>query len=82
MIVKPVSLFELSAQDRLICFDDAAAATRFVGAAGIPGVGVGVGDSCACVIGNGANHTRAIASARDVTVADLKNFIVLPLSSR
>ena len=36
--------------------------------------------SCACVIGNGANHTRAIASVSEVAVADLEKFIVLPLS--
>jgi hypothetical protein len=42
------------------------------------GVGVGVGEgSCACVVGNGANHARAIASVSDVAVADLKKFIVV-----
>jgi len=40
--LNPVSLFELSVQDRLIWLDDAAVAVRFVGAAGV-GVGVGVG---------------------------------------
>jgi hypothetical protein len=40
-ILNPVSLFELSVQDRLIWLDDAAVAVRFVGAAGV-GVGVGV----------------------------------------
>ena len=40
-ILNPVSLFELSVQDRLIWLDDAAPAVRFVGAAGV-GVGVGV----------------------------------------
>jgi hypothetical protein len=46
--LKPVSLFELSLQDRLIWLDDTAVAIRFVGAAGVGlavnvGVGVGVG---------------------------------------
>ena len=33
--LNPVSLFELSAQDKLIWLDDAAATVRFVGAAGV-----------------------------------------------
>ena len=42
--LNPVSLFELSVQDTLIWLDDAAAAVRFVGLAGVgAGVGVGVG---------------------------------------
>jgi hypothetical protein len=42
--LNPVSLFELSVQERLIWLDDTAVAVRFVGAAGIElGVAVGVG---------------------------------------
>jgi len=43
-ILNPVSLFELSVQDRLIWLDDTAVAVRFVGGAGVgTGVGVAVG---------------------------------------
>jgi hypothetical protein len=40
--LNPVSLFELSVQDRLIWLDDTVVAVRFVGASGV-GVGVAVG---------------------------------------
>jgi hypothetical protein len=40
--LNPVSLFELSVQDRLIWLRDTAVAVRFVGASGV-GVGVAVG---------------------------------------
>jgi hypothetical protein len=51
-ILNPVSLFELSVQDRLIWLDDAAAAVRFVGAAGV-GIGVEVGVGVAVGVGVG-----------------------------
>jgi hypothetical protein len=54
--LNPVSLFELSVQDRLIWLDDAAVALRFVGARGVGlavGVGVGVGVGLGVGVGVG-----------------------------
>jgi hypothetical protein len=90
--LNPVSLFELSVQDRSISLDDAAVAIRFVGAAG-----AGVGVACACAVGESAKEASAngmrskprrtgkrfIESlANGVILFDLNNFIavVLPLS--
>ena len=58
--LNPVSLFELSVQDKLIWLDDAVVAARFVGAAGVAGVavglgvGLGVGWGVGCGVGLGA----------------------------
>jgi hypothetical protein len=52
--LNPVSLFELSVQERLIWLDDTAVAIRFVGAAGVGvagAVGVGVGLGVAVPVG-------------------------------
>ena len=52
--MNPVSLLELSVQDRLILLDDTAVAVRLVGAAGVrPGVGVGVGVAVGVAVGVG-----------------------------
>ena len=51
-ILKPVSLLELSVQERLIWVDETAVALRFVGAAGI-GVGLGVGAGLGVGVGVG-----------------------------
>jgi hypothetical protein len=50
--LNPVSLFELSVQDRLIRLDDTAPAVRFVGARG---VGIGVGVNVAVAVGVGVD---------------------------
>jgi hypothetical protein len=50
--LNPVSLFELSVQERLIWLDDTAVAVRFVGAAGV-GIGVGVGVGLGVAVGFG-----------------------------
>jgi hypothetical protein len=55
--LKPVSLFELSVQDRLIWLDEIAEAVRFVGAAGV-GIGVGVG--VAVGVGVGVGVAKAV----------------------
>ena len=52
-MVKPVSLFELSVQDKLIWLDDAVVAARFVGAAGVAGVAVGLGVGLGVGVGVG-----------------------------
>jgi len=53
-IVNPVSLLELSVHPRFIWLEDAAAAVRLVGAAGVGvGVGVGVGEGVALGVGVG-----------------------------
>ena len=51
-ILNPVSLLELSAQERLIWLEDAAVAFKLVGAAGV-GVGVGVGLGVGVALGVG-----------------------------
>ena len=51
-ILKPVSLLELSVHDRLILLEDAAAAVRLLGTAGV-GVGVGVGVAVGVAVGVG-----------------------------
>ena len=51
--LNPVSLLELSVQDRLILLDDTAVAVRLVGVAGVPGVGVGVGVAVGVAVGVG-----------------------------
>src|SRR4026207_1389778 len=56
--LNPVSLFELSVQDRLIWLDDTAVAVRFVGAAGVGvgvAVGVGVGVGLGVGVGTGVD---------------------------
>jgi hypothetical protein len=61
--VNPVSLFELSVQDRLIWLDDTAVAVRFVGAAGV-GVGVAVGVGVGVGLGVGVGVVqRLVVSA-------------------
>ena len=50
--MKPVSLFELSVQFRLIWLDDTAVAVRPLGTAGV-GVGVGVGLAVGVGVGVG-----------------------------
>ena len=59
--LNPVSLFELSLQDRLIWLDDTAVAIRFVGAAGV-GIGVAVG------LGVGVGRGVAVGTGVDVGV--------------
>ena len=67
-ILNPVSLFELSVQERLIRLDDTAVATRFVGAAKV-GVGVGVGVAVAVAVGVAVAVAVAVAVGVAVAVA-------------
>ena len=76
--LNPVSLLELSVQERLIRLDDTAVATRFVGAArvGVPvgvgggvGVGVGVGVRVAVGVGVGVGVRVAVGVGVGVRVA-------------
>jgi hypothetical protein len=60
--LKPVSLFELSVQDRLIWLDEIAVAARFVGAAGV-GIGVGVGLGVGVGVGVGVGFGKVVALA-------------------
>jgi hypothetical protein len=67
--LKPVSLFELSAQERLIWLDDTVVAVRFVGARGVGlGVGVGVGVGVAVGVGLGIGVAVGVGAGVDVGV--------------
>ena len=64
--LNPLSLFELSVQDRSISLDDTAVALRFVGALGLGvevGVGVGVGVSVGVGVGLWAGVGVGVAVA-------------------
>jgi len=68
--LNPVSLFELSLQERLIWLDDTAIAVRFVGAAGVGfGVGVGLGAGVAVGVGVGVGAGVAVGVGLGVRVA-------------
>jgi hypothetical protein len=60
--LNPVSLFELSVQDRLIWLDEIAVAVRFVGAAGVE-IGVGVGVAVGVGVGVGVGVPVGTAKA-------------------
>jgi hypothetical protein len=65
--LNPVSLFELSVQERLIWPDEIAVALRFVGAAGV-GLGVGVGDGVVVGVGVGVELGVGVGVAVGVGV--------------
>jgi hypothetical protein len=58
LILKPLSLKELSVQDRSIRFEEAATAERSEGADGIAGVAVGVGVRVGVAVGATAVGVR------------------------
>ena len=65
--MNPVSLLELSVQDRLILLDDTAVAVRLVGTAGVrPGVGVGVGVAVGVAVGVGVGVGVGVVVGVDV----------------
>jgi hypothetical protein len=67
--LNPVSLFELSVQDRLIWPDEIAVALRFVGAAGV-GIGVGVGVAVGVGVGVGVGVKAAFSVTGPFMVAE------------